>query len=97
MRAPAIFLDRDGTLVYPRHYPSRPEELQLYQGIGPGLRRVQRAGFKLVVITNQSDIARGLYLEHNTPRPSAVDTRLSGGRPRHAAGARDALQPTDLG
>ena len=61
MGTPAIFLDRDGTLVYPRHYPSRPEELQLYQGIGAGLRRLQRAGFKLVVITNQSGIARGLF------------------------------------
>ena len=61
MGTPAIFLDRDGTLVYPRHYPSRPEELQLYEGIGPGLRLLQRAGFKLVVITNQSGIARGLF------------------------------------
>lgn len=68
MRAPAIFLDRDGTLVYPRHYPSRPEELQLYQGIGPGLRRLQRAGFKLVVITNQSGIARGLFGVHELER-----------------------------
>ncbi len=61
MGTPAIFLDRDGTLVYPRHYPSRPEELRLYDGIGPGLWRLQRAGFKLVVITNQSGIARGLF------------------------------------
>lgn len=58
---PAVFLDRDGTLVHPRRYPSRPEELRLYEGIAPGLRRLRRAGFRLVVITNQSGLARGLF------------------------------------
>jgi len=57
----AIFLDRDGTLVEPRHYPSRPEELILFAGIGPELRALQGAGFRLVVITNQSGLARGLF------------------------------------
>lgn len=60
-RNKAIFLDRDGTLVHPRHYPSRPEELILYAGITPYLRRLQAAGFLLVVITNQSGLARGLF------------------------------------
>lgn len=57
----AVFLDRDGTLVHPKHYPSRPEELQLYAGIGPELRMLQQAGFRLVVITNQAGIARGYF------------------------------------
>jgi D-glycero-D-manno-heptose 1,7-bisphosphate phosphatase len=61
--AQALFLDRDGTLVHPRHYPSRPEELVLYDDLGPRLRQLQRAGFKLIVITNQSGIARGLFDE----------------------------------
>src|SRR5689334_6736249 len=34
----AIFLDRDGTLVHARHYPTRPADLRLYAGIGPDLR-----------------------------------------------------------
>jgi len=59
--APALFLDRDGTLVHARHYPTRPDQLVLYDGIGPGLRRLQAAGFRLVVITNQSGIARGYF------------------------------------
>ena len=59
----ALFLDRDGTLVEPRHYPSRPEELVLYAGIGPELRRIQQAGFALIVVTNQSGIARGYFDE----------------------------------
>jgi D-glycero-D-manno-heptose 1,7-bisphosphate phosphatase len=62
-RARAVFLDRDGTLVHPRHYPSRPEELILYDGIGADLRALQEAGFRLVVITNQSGLARGLFTE----------------------------------
>jgi len=61
MKQRAVFLDRDGTLVHPRHYPSCPEDLHLYNNIGPGLRDLQRAGFRLVVITNQSGIARGYF------------------------------------
>jgi D-glycero-D-manno-heptose 1,7-bisphosphate phosphatase len=60
---PAVFLDRDGTLVHARYYPSRPEELQLYDGIAPGLRSLQQLGFALVVVTNQSGLARGLFSE----------------------------------
>jgi D-glycero-D-manno-heptose 1,7-bisphosphate phosphatase len=60
---PAIFLDRDGTLVHPAHYPSRPADLHLYDGIGPALRLLQEAGFLLVVITNQAGIARGYFSE----------------------------------
>lgn len=63
MMGQAIFLDRDGTLVYPRHYPSRPEHLKLYDGITSGLRRLQAAGFRLIVITNQSGIARGYFTQ----------------------------------
>lgn len=68
MNTPAIFLDRDGTLVYPRHYPSRPEELVLYPDIAPELLRLQRAGFCLVVITNQSGLARGLFHDADLAR-----------------------------
>ncbi|TDD98112.1 HAD family hydrolase [Actinomadura rubrisoli] len=62
-RRPAVFLDRDGTLTEPRHYPSRPEDLVLQAGIGPPLRALQHAGFALVVVTNQSGLARGLFDE----------------------------------
>jgi len=62
-KRPALFLDRDGTLVHPGHYPSRPEDLHLYDGIGPELCVLQEAGFRLVVITNQAGIARGYFTE----------------------------------
>lgn len=64
----AILLDRDGTLVRPRHYPSCPEDLELYDGIGPELVALQRAGFKLVVVTNQSGLARGYFSEADLRR-----------------------------
>jgi D-glycero-D-manno-heptose 1,7-bisphosphate phosphatase len=62
-RRQAVFLDRDGTLTEPRRYPSHPEDLVLQQGIGPPLRALQNAGFALVVVTNQSGLARGLFHE----------------------------------
>lgn len=59
--ARAILLDRDGTLVHARHYPSRPEDLILYDHIAEELIAFQEADFRLVVITNQSGLARGLF------------------------------------
>jgi D-glycero-D-manno-heptose 1,7-bisphosphate phosphatase len=61
----ALFLDRDGTLVYTAHYPSRPEQLRLYEGIGSELGVLQEMGFCLVVVTNQSGIARGYVTKHD--------------------------------
>ncbi|MCU0491130.1 MAG: HAD family hydrolase [Chloroflexaceae bacterium] len=59
----ALFVDRDGTLVHPRHYPRTPQELLLFEGVVAGLRPFQAAGWRLVVITNQSGLARGLFSE----------------------------------
>ncbi|WP_069804106.1 D-glycero-alpha-D-manno-heptose-1,7-bisphosphate 7-phosphatase [Thermogemmatispora onikobensis] len=63
MMRPALFLDRDGTLVQPVHYPRRPEDLHLYEAIAPGLRLLQALGYVLVVVTNQSGLARGYFTE----------------------------------
>ena len=68
MTSRALFLDRDGTLVHASHYPSRPEQLRLYDGIGPELRTLQQAGFCLVIITNQAGIARGYFTEMDLQR-----------------------------
>ncbi len=68
MKQRALFLDRDGTLVHPRHYPSQPEELVLYEDIAPELRSLQAVGFRLVVITNQAGIARGYFTEADLQR-----------------------------
>jgi D-glycero-D-manno-heptose 1,7-bisphosphate phosphatase len=64
----AVFIDRDGTLVHPVHFPSRPEQLRLFDGVGPELRTLQQAGFLLVLITNQSGIAHGYFTEVDLQR-----------------------------
>lgn len=55
----AVFLDRDGTLNVERSYISRPEQLELLPGVGEALRVLRQAGYLLIVVTNQSVIARG--------------------------------------
>ncbi len=67
-RTPAVFLDRDGTLVEPRHYPSSPDELILYPNLAPQLRHLREAGFRLAIITNQSGVARGYFDEDDLER-----------------------------
>jgi D-glycero-D-manno-heptose 1,7-bisphosphate phosphatase len=61
--ARAVFLDRDGTLVHTRHYPTRPEELIVYEGVYAALRSLTELGFHLIVATNQSGLARGYFDE----------------------------------
>jgi D-glycero-D-manno-heptose 1,7-bisphosphate phosphatase len=57
---PAVFLDRDGTLIEDLGYPREPERIRLLDGVGAGLRTLRDAGFALVVISNQSGIGRGI-------------------------------------
>ena len=59
--APAAFLDRDGTLNRNRHgqYITRPEQLNLYARVPAALKLLARKGYSLIVVTNQSGIARG--------------------------------------
>lgn len=60
---PAVFLDRDGTLIREREYLADPEGVELVRGAAEALRRLRDAGYALVVVTNQSGIARGYYSE----------------------------------
>lgn len=61
---PAVFLDRDGTLhAEPPHPLREPDELRLFDGVPRALASLQRAGFALVIVTNQSALARG-ELDH---------------------------------
>jgi len=57
----AVFMDRDGVLNEDRGYVSRPEDFHWLPGAVPALRWLQRAGWRLVIVTNQGGIARGLY------------------------------------
>lgn len=60
-QTPAVFLDRDGTIIEDRHYLSKPEGVVLYPGAGEALRSLQEAGYKLFIITNQSGVGRGYF------------------------------------
>lgn len=56
---PAVFFDRDGTLMEEVHYCHEPERVRVFPGVVEGLRALREAGFRLIVITNQSGLARG--------------------------------------
>lgn len=56
----AAFLDRDGTILRHVHHLSSPDDVELENGAAEALRRMGDAGWKLIVITNQSVVGRGL-------------------------------------
>ena len=62
-RRKAAFLDRDGVINLDRAYVSRWEEFEFVPGAIDAMRRLKNAGYALVVVTNQSGIARGYYGE----------------------------------
>jgi D-glycero-D-manno-heptose 1,7-bisphosphate phosphatase len=66
-------LDRDGTIVADRHYLSDPDALEFLPGAAEGLRKMSDMGYRLVVITNQSGIARGFF---STARLEEVHDRM---------------------
>lgn len=59
----AVFLDRDGTINEDRHYLYRPEEFVFLQGVVEALRLLMARDYRLIIVTNQSGIARGYYTE----------------------------------
>src|ERR671919_504276 len=60
---PAVFLDRDGTVIRDVGYLCREEELEILPRVPEAIRRIHGHGFTVVVITNQSAVARGLLTE----------------------------------
>jgi len=64
----AVFLDRDGTINRDVPYCSRPGDFELLPGAAEGIRLLNEAGFKVIVITNQSGIARGYFTEETLVR-----------------------------
>lgn len=61
----AVLLDRDGTINVEKHYLHRVEDFEFLPGVTEALRKLQAAGFLLIIITNQSGIARGFYTEED--------------------------------
>lgn len=78
MPHPAVFLDRDGTLIDDPGYLDDPSTVRLLAGVADGLRALEHAGYLRIVITNQSGIGRGRYdvaTFHQVQH--AVDTALA--------------------
>lgn len=75
---PAVFLDRDGTVIEERHYLSDPSGVQLIPGAAEGIRRLREAGFACVIVSNQSGIGRGLFTVEDLHRVQAeLDRQLA--------------------
>jgi D-glycero-D-manno-heptose 1,7-bisphosphate phosphatase len=80
---PAVFLDRDGTLIEDVDYLSRLDQMQLFPWTIDALRLLDRAGFATVVATNQSAVARGIVTEDFVREThAALDARLAAGGAR---------------
>ena len=77
---PAVFFDRDGTLMEDVDYCRDPGQVAVYPDAAPALHRLKAHGFRLVVVTNQSGIGRGLFTEDDYRRVQAeMDRQLGPG------------------
>ncbi|NPA36047.1 MAG: HAD family hydrolase [Chlorobi bacterium] len=65
MKNKAVFLDRDGVINNDEgfYYIYKPEDLKINEGIAEGLRMLSEAGYKLIIVSNQSGVAKGVYTE----------------------------------
>jgi len=78
----SVFLDRDGTINREVHHLRRVEELVLLDGASEGIRLLNRAGLRVIVVTNQAAVARGLLSE---ARLAEIHAELQGMLAREGA------------
>lgn len=60
-KSAAVFVDRDGTIMHDADYCSDPNQVRLFPGVPNALRQLKSAGYKIIIITNQSGIGRGFF------------------------------------
>jgi D-glycero-D-manno-heptose 1,7-bisphosphate phosphatase len=60
---PAVFLDRDGVVIEEAHYLAASEQVRLLPGAAEAIASLNRAGWVVVIVSNQSGVARGLFSE----------------------------------
>jgi len=68
----AVFLDRDGTIIEDTGYINDPASVRLLEGVGAALSELERLGYALVIVSNQSGVGRGMFSESEA---EAVDRR----------------------
>jgi D-glycero-D-manno-heptose 1,7-bisphosphate phosphatase len=78
-----VFLDRDGTLIQEVGYLDRPERVELYPYSADAIRALNRAGLRIVLVSNQSGVARGFFTEAVVEAVHAHIGRLLAGRGAH--------------
>lgn len=81
-----VLLDRDGTIIVNKHYQRDPAVTELLPNAKEGLDLLRSAGFSLVMITNQSGIARGLLTREDLEAVNASVIEKLGGDGRYFAG-----------
>jgi len=57
----AVFLDRDGTMIAEKHYLHRVDQVEIMPGAAAALKKLQDAGLKLFIVSNQSGVGRGYF------------------------------------
>ncbi len=60
----AVFLDRDGTINFDKNYIGQPEDIELIPGSSEAIKKLNQAGYKVIIISNQAGIARGYMTEN---------------------------------
>jgi histidinol-phosphate phosphatase family protein len=80
---PAVFLDRDGTVIEDAHYIAREDDVRLLDDAAAAIGRLNAAGVPVVIISNQSGIGRGLFTLADYERVRArLDALLAAGGAR---------------
>jgi D-glycero-D-manno-heptose 1,7-bisphosphate phosphatase len=78
-----VFLDRDGTIINDEHYLARPEQVRLLDGAAEAIARLNEGKIPVILITNQSGIARGYFTVADYERVHARLTELLSQRHAH--------------
>ena len=68
-----VVLDRDGTIIFERHYLSSPDQVEILPGAAEGMKQLIDLGYSLVIVTNQSGLGRGYFTKETL---EAVHARL---------------------
>jgi D-glycero-D-manno-heptose 1,7-bisphosphate phosphatase len=77
-KSAAVFVDRDGTIMRDADYCSDPSQVEVFESAVDALRRLKNAGYKIIVITNQSGIGRGFFTEEQYRAVEAEVSRQLG-------------------